>query len=476
MGKKIDLTVVANGLAATKAALDKQIADVETYKKAYDEKALGFLANGAPQVLTQPNHMYSYEKGLLHKFNCKSLAQLINVDTSLSRAADINDKLAVMDIKKHFDISRWIAQMIYGAPLDRGDMMSEDGTKLMPGIAVRNILDTPYAKEFLVPMLKAFGSTVGGAGDEWVPTALSTNFIPEFELERKVANEVQQMQMTTNPFEVPVQTDTTTARIIAEGVAMTGANFGTAKLTWNAKKYGEFYPIPEELNEDSAPNFLAVGRSEIIEAQIRARETGILNGDDSGTHQDSDTDAGGADLAEKGFKGWRQLSLANSANGGDVDFLGAAITTPKLDACASNMGKFGVNPRDVMYVMGATGYNQSITLDEVSTVDNFGSNATILTGLLAAFRGKGILISDFIREDLNAAGVHDGITETRTVVHCVHKKRFWLGIRRPIRSRVQMDLANQDRWLLASYQRMDFQGLPQDATETSVVTGRNILV
>ena len=476
MAEKIDLDAIAKGLASTKAELDKQIADVTAIKKEYEAKQASFLSNGAPMVLTSQNHQYSYEKSLLHKFNCKSLDSLLNVDTSLSKFASIDDRMAVLDIKKHFDNARWIAQIFYGAPLDRGELMSEDGTKLMRGVAVRNILETRYAKEYLVPLIKAFGSTVGGAGDEWVPTAISTSYIPDFALERKVANDVQIMNMLTNPFEVPVMSGSTTARIIGEGVGMTGSNWTTAKLTWTAKKYGEFYPIPEELNEDSAIDFLSIGRDELIQSQMRARETGILNGDDSGTHQDTDTDGLGADVAEKGFKGYRKLSFVNVANGGTFDFGATGITTVKLDTMINQMGKHGTNPRDVMFIVGATGWNQMVSLAEVSTVEKFGAQATILTGLLAAFRGKGVMISDYIREDLNASGVNDGITVDRTVVHAVNRKRFWLGVRRPIRTKVQMDLANQDQWLLASYQRMDFQGIAQSATETSVVTGYNIQV
>lgn len=481
---KPDLDALVKGVQETKAALDQQIDQVTKLKSEYEEKASSFLAGGAPTVLTSPQHYNSQEKQLLRKFGCKGLPELLHCDTSRYKHVSIEERLQVTSIKEHFQNARWIAQVIYGAPLDKGDYIQElkgpdgkpAGFKLMPGAHVGNILESQYAKEYIVPLIKSFGSGVATDGGNWIPTILATNFIPEFELERRVANEVNQMNMRGNPYEVPVQSGVTTARIIAEKTAITDANFNTTKLTFNAKKYGEFYCLPEELNEDSAVDFMAIGRSEIVEAQIRARETGLLNGDDSGTHQDSDTDAGGADLAEKGFKGYRKLSLANSANGGDVDFAGAAVTTAKLDEMVTNMGKFGVNPRDVYFTFGSSGYNQAVSLPEVTSVEKFGSAATILTGALAAFRGKPVIISDFIREDLAASGVHDGVTVDRTVVHAINRRRFFLGIRRPIRTRIMQDLADQDRWLMASYQRMDFQGLPQSATETSVVTGRNILV
>ena len=478
---KNSLDEIQKGLAESKASLDKQIADVTAMKKAYEEKTASFLQGGSPTILTPANSMNSNEKKLLTRFGCKGLPELLHVDTSTKKWTSIEERMEVMEIKKHFENARWIAQVVYGGALDKGDGIHEikgvngkaGGWKLGGGVSVRNILDTDYAKEYLVPLLKSFGSSTNA---DWIPTILATSFIPEFELERRVANEVNQMVMRGNPYEVPVQSGVTTARIIAEKTQMTDANFNTTKLTFNAKKYGEFYCLPEELNEDSAVDFMAIGRTEIVEAQIRARETALLNGDSDGTHQDSDTQAGAADLAEKGFDGYRKLSLANSANGGDVDFAGAAVTTAKLDEMITNMGKFGINPRDVYFVMGSSGYNQSVSLAEVTSVEKFGPQATILTGVLAAFRGKPILVSDYIREDLNAGGIHDGITEDRTVIHAINRKRSWLGIRRPIRTRIMQDLADQDRWLMASYQRMDFQALPQGASETSIVTGRSILI
>jgi len=482
--KKPDLDALIKGVQETKVALDHQIAQVSKFKAEYEEKASSFLAGGAPTIYTPDRGGYSHEKKLLAKFGCPSLKELLVCDTSRHKHVSIEERLQVTSIKEHFQNARWIAQILYGAPLDKSDYIQEvkgpdgkpAGFKLLPGVRVGNILDSDYAKEFIVPLLKSFGTSPATDGGNWVPTILATNYIPEFELERRVANEVNQLNMRGNPYEVPVQTGVTTARIIAEKTGITDTNFNTTKLTFNALKYGEFYCLPEELNEDSAVDFMSIGRSEIVEAQIRARETALLNGDNSGTHMDADTDAGAADLAEKGFKGYRKLSLVNSANGGTVDFSGAGVTTAKLDEMIANMGRFGVNPRDVYFAFGSSGYNQSVTLPEVTSVDKFGPAATILTGVLAAFRGKPILVSDFIREDLNATGVEDGITTNRTVVHAINRRRFFLGIRRPIRTRIMQDLPDQDRWLMASYQRMDFQGLPQSATEVSVVTGVNILV
>jgi HK97 family phage major capsid protein len=467
--RSLQLKQLADTSATQADNIQNRISKIESRLTEFDDVAAKSLVGGqssSPTIwIPGQQKSNSYEQKMLGAFGSKSLPELLKKNAGAQQFAgvDIGMRMALISLKEHLDISRWISQIFYGDRLDK-----EGNTP----VAVKNILNSNYAKEYLVPMLKAFGSTVSGAGDEWVPTGISTQYVEEFELEKRVAMMFREMPMPTNPFELPVQNGVTVARRASEGVAMTGSNFGTTKITWNAFKLGEFYALPEELNEDSAPAILGLARTEVVEAQVRARETILLNGDDTGPHMDSDTTA--ADDARRQAKGLRKLALANTANGGDVNFTAGAITTANLDKMRSNMAKFGVNVRDLVYIFGPTGYHQAVSLPEVTSVEKFGNNATILTGTLAAFRGIPVVVSDYVREDLQAGGYYDGVTTDKAVAYLVNLKRFWIGRRRPIQTRVMMDLADHDRWLLASYQRMDFKGHAQSATETSIVVGRNI--
>jgi hypothetical protein len=277
--------------------------------------------------------------------------------------------------------------------------------------------------------------------------------------------------MSSNPFELPVQSDVTTARIIAEGATMTQANFQTSVIQWNATKTGEFYVIPAELDEDSAPPILAIARGEVTRAQIRAREQVLVNGC-TGVHMDADTEAGSADQAQRLANGYRKLALDNTAT---VTFSGAAVTGVKLDEMRTAMGKFGTNPKELMWVFGPTGYAQALSIDQVSSVDQIGNAATLLSGTLSAYRGIPILISEFVRE-LNAAGVQDGVTTDKTVCHLINGTRFWLGVRRPIMTKISSSDPSEDTMELASYSRWDFKGHAQTATEVSTVMGYNIQI
>ena len=100
-----------------------------------------------------------------------------------------------------------------------------------------------------------------------------------------------------------------------------------------------------------------------------------------------DSDVVAASDARKAWKGLRKLALQNSANGSVVDFSAAAPTVLKLRSMRSAMDKFGVNVRELGWVVSSKVYQQLMGLDEVSTVDKFGPQATILSGALAALDG-----------------------------------------------------------------------------------------
>lgn len=138
------------------------------------------------------------------------------------------------------------------------------------------------------------------------------------------------------------------------------------------------------------------------------------------------------------------------------------------------MGKFGSNPEELLIIAGPVVYNQLRYLDSVFTVEKFGPMATVLKGALMAWSGIPIVNSEHFREDLNESGVHDGVTATKAGIVVVNTSRFMVGQRRPIRIKLMPDLPGSDRYLLASYRRVDYKGHVQDADEKSVVYGYNI--
>ena len=455
----------------------KQISDVEDLANKIENKKIKSIMNPG-QGAERMNHPIvggdSDEKKALRAFGVGHVKQLLKVNVGDTRYKHIPDSIkgVVLELKKSVDIGRAISQMFHER---RFDHFASD-EKADRVVNCKSISDTPYGRDVLIPRVKAFGSTVAGGGDEWVPTMIAENYIQEYELDFVLENRFQTIPMRSNPFELPVQSGVKKARKIAENTALTDTSFTTGVLTFSATKLGEYHILPEELTEDSAVDFLPIARDEVVRAQIRAVEAAIINGDDDGTHLDSDTQGGAADLAEKIWKGLRRQAIANSANGGTQDFGGAAVTEANLRDQRANLGKFGVNPTELLWIAGPSVYQQLQALPSVKTLDVFGPMATVLKGALSAYQGIPIVTSEYMREQLNDSGVYDGITLTKAGLLLVNMKRWYLGQRRPIVVKAQVDLPNQDRFLIASYQRKDFQGHAQSATETSVSYGVNILV
>lgn len=448
------------------AALEEANANARAIAGAGNEGATGARLGGN-----------SDEQRLLRAFGCRSLADLLqtNVCGDRFRHVSIADKHAAIKLKELFDIARFMRQIFAH---EARDPELNDGNSLPP---VRGILDTGFARNVgLKSLVRSFSSTAAGDGDDWVPTVISANYIEEYELERKISSALKELPMPSSPWELPVQTDVTRSRLIGEGAAMTDVNFGTDKITFAAKKLGEYFLLPEELNEDSAPAILELARREVVASQIRAIEDAILNGDTTATHMDSDVTA--ADSNRKAWKGFRKQALAASST---VNFTGGALTDTGLSDMRKLAGKYGVNPKELAWISGSSGYVQAQRLEKFTTLEKFGPMATALTGALAVADGIPWIVSEFVREDLNAAGVHDGTTTTRTVLHLVNLTRWYIGRRRPIRVRVQQDSRLEyDRFQMASYQRLDFQGHKQAGTayasgstskERSSILGINIL-
>lgn len=462
----------------TKAELDQHVQETKSLKTRVDaaeaktkeleaEKANWIAGKGYTPTGGRSD---SDEARALRYFRVAHPKQLLSINTADQRYNGVPAELKqlVRGFKAVVDTARFTAQMFYGDPQDIvGKSEKEDRLS-----NCKHMTQSNYGKEVLVPALKAFGSTVSGAGDEWVPTMVSSSYIPEYELDYVLENKFELVNMPSNPFDMPKSKNVTKARIAAENTTKTAANFSTDKIRLTATKLVEYFEIPEELSEDSAPDFMAAGRDEVVRAQVRAAEAAIISGDDDGTHIDSDTQAGAADLAEKVWKGLRRQALANSAT---LDFGGAAVTSANMKTLRSRMGKFGSIPGDLLIIAGPVVYMQLVGLDEVATVEKFGPMATILKGSLAAWQGIPIVNAEQFREDLNATGVYDGMTTTKAGILIVNLKRWYLGQRRPIKVKVMPSLPADDKWLMASYRRVDFQGHVQSATEKSVVYGINIL-
>jgi len=175
----------------------------------------------------------------------------------------------------------------------------------------------------------------------------------------------------------------------------------------------------DEMDEDSAIAIMPLLRMELIQAIADAQENAILNGDTASTHMDSDITS-----ALDVCKSWIGLRKHGNNSSGNAAVDISTLSTSNLRAIRKAMGKYGVNPKKNAWITGISGFIQMLSITEVITMDKFGSKATILNGQLAQFDGSPVMVSEFMRQDLNTSGVYDGTTETDTEILLVHTPAF----------------------------------------------------
>ena len=289
-----------------------------------------------------------------------------------------------------------------------------------------------YADEFLPAMQAAVSTTGAGTGAEFVPRDLSSQLIERINLELRVLDLFPSIPMPTNPFDLPARGlvrqrgargDEATAD--SGQTAVKKVTPGSRKVTLEAVKFWAETLVSKEAQEDQLIAVLPFIREELVDFVAADMEDTVINGDTTVTHRDSDTTA--TDDPRKNWDGIRKLAKANSA---ERDHSGATLTVAGLRSNRKLMGKYGIRPGELAHIIGLSAYIGLLSDTNVLTVDKYGSNATIITGELAKADGVPVIVSEFVREDLDATGVYDSTPGTKSIAATVNKRGLLRGSRR----------------------------------------------
>jgi HK97 family phage major capsid protein len=441
-----------------KKQLEKAKADLEAFR-AKKLQAITQATSGDTKAFAVQ------ERKAVAKWGVKSLNELLHINSGDRKYSymSTSDKESVKNLKEAVDITMMVAARFKKAPQD-----------------------TKAFGDLITPAVKALGIEVGEQGAEWVPTMISSSYIDEYNLERKVSSLFQEIKMPSNPYEFPVLSNGAVATKLAERTQKTVKDeFTASTISFSAVKLSNQYELPEELNEDSAVDVMKVIRQELIEGQEKALEIAILEGDTDGTHQHTTSQFGGAvaaDSSETVFDGLRKRALNAAASALKVDCGAALINEGHLSQARQKMKKFGVNSQELALICGPIGYNQLLQLDDVRTLEQYGPQAPVLSGELAKYEGIPVIVSEWLREDTDATGINGAVpaNNTKKSMILVNRKRFFLGMRRPIQVKVENYRTSFDVWDMVSFSRRAFQGIlkadsSNAASEQSAVLLYNIL-
>lgn len=332
------------------------------------------------------------------------------------------------------------------------------------------MMATPLYKEQLAPMLKAFNVTDFST---FIPTVNARFYFEEFEIALLIGDLFDQMPMESATVNVPGALGRLKGRLETDTATFTQQYNTQSNYTVSAKNNVVHTDITEDINQDSAPAIIDKLRKEVVLGVARSEEQAYLDGDDSVSHMDTDvTDA--TDF-RKAWKGLRKRALDNSASGVVVDHGGDAASKLMFSKMLRAMGKFNTEKADLAYILGPTVSTDLVTgaIPELFTAFAFGGPASNRTGQMPPVFGVGCVESEWIREDLGAAGIY-AATSTKTWAAIVKKSRFSRHMRAPIRVWAAPSLPSSDKMLMTAKKRHSFGGVPQTSLEKSVVIAINI--
>lgn len=277
------------------------------------------------------------------------------------------------------------------------------------------------------------GGTSSNVGEDWVPYFMSANLKLLVQAQTLVANLFDEIMMPTPKYDHPVEGADPVVYLIGEATSdtestnvITADTPKTSKITLQAVKLALRILLSSEVMEDSIINLASEVLRRIAKAFARGLDDAIINGDTAGSHQDSDVT--NAKDRRKAWNGLRKHALISNMPNVDL----ATFSTANLLSIRKSMGVYGSKPGELAWIVGFKGMIEMMKLAELITMDKYGANASVLSGEVAKFFGSPVILSEFIREDLNANAVYDGSTTTKSCLLCVSRESFVRGERRAI--------------------------------------------
>ncbi len=315
-------------------------------------------------------------------------------------------------------------------------------------------------------------------GADFIPLGFSADLIDVIRLQLKVAALHRRINMPAPQYKLPVVGGTDmTAYLVAEStesaspVAPTISRPNSTSVTLDSTKIGAMVYFSEEITEDSLIPVIPFLKDSMSRAMANAQEQAVINGQKTG-NIDSGIAAADVRNAWDGYRYCTQSAAKASLSGWT---LGGTYgqATGLLRALRAKMGKYGVDPKNLVWITSVAGYHNMLGIAEVQKLNEYGPNAVILNGELGKFDGIPIIVSEFVGSNLTAAGVYDGVTTTNSIILLVHTPSWVFGDRRAISVKTK-DNPEYDNHLLVCHQRLDFKPLYAVASNYIVALGYSL--
>jgi HK97 family phage major capsid protein len=303
----------------------------------------------------------------------------------------------------------------------------------------------------------AMDTAESGAGSNFVDTGMASNVLLKVRDEQTVLSKLPApLMMPTASWTIPVEGGDPTFYATGEqtagpGTEYSASNAGTSSVTLVSKKLSAITYLSGELDEDSIVSIRPYVESKIAKSYSETLDKSIINGDTttaSTGNVNSDDAAPTAGTYYLHFDGLRKSAITNSktVNAGTLD-----ITD--FRAARKLLGKKGLNPAKLLWIVGAEVYYKILGLTQVETIEKFGSAATIVDGVLKFIDGIEVVTNGDVplTEADGKVSATPGNNTLGTAV-LVYKEDIITGFKRELRTNVEY-LPQLDQFRISAHTR-----------------------
>ena len=326
------------------------------------------------------------------------------------------------------------------------------------GLATGKGWNTNMAQNVMQKVNTHSGVDVASADFE---QTVSTNIERDIQLELVLAPLFREIQMQSATQIIPIMPDSGYAEFTANQVASgssphgnldprgdaydpaNGAGIAMTERTLSTKKLISQSYLGNETEEDAIMPILPLIRESIIRSHARGIENALL----LGNHADGVYGTGGA-----AFEGLVTMAGANKTQSATA-FASESLTASMLLNARKAMGKWGMNPKDVIYIVNSTEYFNLLSDAEFQDVNLVGNMATKLNGEIGEIFGSKVIVCDEFKTP----------AVSKFFALAVNAKNFVMPRLRGVTIESDYEVANQRRVLVAS-QRLGFTDLIDAST------------
>ena len=346
---------------------------------------------------------------------------------------------------------------------DRGDsnwakaFQSDIDDAWVMGLATGKGWNTNMASDVMQKVNAHSGVGVSSADFE---QTVSTNIERDIQLELVLAPLFREIQMTSATQILPIMPDSGYAEFTANQAASGSSPHGNleergdtydgtysgidmTERTLSTKKLISQSYLGNETEEDAILPILPLIRESIIRSHARGIENALL----LGNHADGVYGTSGA-----AFEGLVTMAGANKTQSATA-FASESLTASMLLNARKAMGKWGMNPKDVIYIVNSTEYFNLLSDAEFQDVNLVGNMATKLNGEIGEVFGSKVIVCDEFKTP----------AVSKFFALAVNAKNFVMPRLRGVTIESDYEVANQRRVLVAS-QRLGFTDLIDAST------------